>query len=117
MSLDRQSDPACRSFFLKLQGSSKEKPMMIRRTWLLGLALCLASGIHAAKAPNITTSNTINLPMFFQAPEIQDLTTTDITIRKTTYEDFTPIYTTLILDLNQDYRGKLIGKASFKSEE
>lgn len=83
--------------------------------FFITLLVGLCGSAFAAKTPNITTSGTIELPMIFESPEIQDLTSTNIVLHKTIFDNFEPIYTTLTLNLYQNHKGKLVGTGNFST--
>ena len=90
---------------------------MFKRIATFVTVLGIAAGVHAAKTPNITTSGSITLPMWFQAPELQDVSTTNIVLHKTIFDDFTSIFTTTTLTLHQDFRGRIVGTINFRTLE
>lgn len=80
------------------------------------IALCLVGGLsHGAKAPHIP--GVITEPTIFIAAEIQDISSVPIVIGKTIFDEFTPIATTLTLDLQQDLRGKVVGQGVFETTD
>lgn len=78
------------------------------------MALLAITGLSQAKPahlPDIEIRDT-----YLISPYFLDLSNT-IEFNKTVYEDFTPINTTVTVNLAQDFRGKLVGQAVFRTSK
>ncbi len=68
---------------------------------------CIAQTGYSEKVPHVP--GVVTEPTAVISPVIQDLSSNPLVVGNIEFDNFTPIFTTLTLNLVQDYRGALVG--------